>query len=116
MTDRPEVRALVKYMATPDFGHEMAKRSTGYLPPHTGTELDLIADEDQRTMAALSRDALLADQFRFDASDLMPSQIGVALMWQAMVEWFEEGPDELERIFGEVEDAWVALESGPDGS
>ena len=45
---------------------------------------------------------------------MMPRAIGTELMWGAMVEWFDQGPDELERIFAEVEDAWVALES--DGS
>ena len=71
----------------------------------------MIVDDDLRTMAELGHDALVADQLRFDASDMMPAEIGADLMWKAMVEWFDQGPDELERIFAEVEAAWVALES-----
>ena len=116
MTDRPEVRAVMEFMASPEFGQATVEHATGFIPPNTGFDLELIADGDERTMARLARDALLADQFRFDASDMMPAEIGADLMWRAMVEWFDQGPDELERIFAEVEEAWVALESGSEGS
>ena len=102
--------------AQPVFREVTVEPSIGFIPPHTGVDLESIADADQRTMAKLAHDSLVVDQFRFDASDMMPRAIGTELLWGAMVEWFDQGPDELERIVAEVEDAWVALESGQDGS
>ena len=115
LSDRPEVRAVVEFMATPEYGQVMAEAGSGFIPPHTGVDLGVIVDDDLRTMAELGHDALVADQLRFDVSDMMPAEIGADLMWKAMVEWFDQGPDELERIFAEVEAAWVALESAPNG-
>ena len=85
--------------------------------PQLGTGLDLPLERwlFEHTFPLEARYALLGDGVGVATGvDDVLMAIGTELMWGAMVEWFDQGPDELERIFAEVEDAWVALES--DGS
>ena len=52
----------------------------------------------ERHQAELINAALAADAFRFDASDLMPPEIGADLFWKAMMRYAAEGPDSLDAI------------------
>jgi alpha-glucoside transport system substrate-binding protein len=63
-----------------------------------------------RPGAAALDAALAADTFRFDASDLMPAEIGADRFWKAMITYAKEGPGSLDRILAELDAAW------PDGS
>jgi alpha-glucoside transport system substrate-binding protein len=62
---------------------------SGFLTPHTGVNSDLFGDATIRQM----NDILLgATTFRFDASDLMPAEIGAGAFWTGMVD-FTTGED-----------------------
>jgi len=67
-------------------GQMTAESGGGFIPPHAGVDLELIDDAKARTLAELSHGALQAAQFRFDASDLMPREVGADLMSPAMLE------------------------------
>jgi alpha-glucoside transport system substrate-binding protein len=43
---------------------------------------------------------------RFDASDLMPSQVGAASFWTGMVTYMQDGPDSLPTVLDEIEASW----------
>ena len=49
-----------------------------------------------RRQAEALQDALAADTFRFDASDLMPPPIGDRVFWDAMMTYVDEGPESLD--------------------
>jgi alpha-glucoside transport system substrate-binding protein len=59
-----------------------------------------------RSTAEELKAALAADSFRFDASDLMPPEIGEDLFWKAMVTYATEGPDSLDGILAQLDAAW----------
>ena len=50
--------------------------------------------------------ALADDSFRFDASDLMPLEIGAGLFWTDMMRYAEQGPSSLDSILTELDAAW----------
>jgi alpha-glucoside transport system substrate-binding protein len=47
---------------------------------------------------------LNAKVFRFDASDLMPAEVGAGTFWTGMVDYIS-GID-LDRVLAEIEDSW----------
>jgi alpha-glucoside transport system substrate-binding protein len=103
--DRPEVREVVRFLLGPDFGAEMTKPATGLLLANRRFDLDNYTPFERR-QAELLQAALSADAYRFDASDLMPPQIGADRFWDAMVDYVREGPDSLDRILAELDAAW----------
>ena len=43
---------------------------------------------------------------RFDASDLMPAEVGQGSFWTGMVEYMQSGPDSLESVLDDIESSW----------
>jgi serine/threonine protein kinase/DNA-binding SARP family transcriptional activator/ABC-type glycerol-3-phosphate transport system substrate-binding protein len=106
--DRPEVRELMRFMASPDFGAEWFPSGEGAFS--TNRRYDQTRyDAFWGAQAEVLHDALAADRFRFDASDLMPHPIGDQLFWEAMMRYVREGPKSLDTILAELDAAW------PDG-
>jgi alpha-glucoside transport system substrate-binding protein len=102
--DRPEVRELVRFFLDPGFGVEMATGG-GFLRASRSFPLEHYPPFTRR-LARLAREALAADGFRFDASDLMPAEVGADRFWAAMTTYLAEGPDSLDRILDELDAAW----------
>lgn len=100
MNDRPEVRAVMEYLATPESGEVWAERG-GYFSPHEGFDTSLYPSEPQQLAQEYLSNATL---FRYDASDLMPGEVGTGSFWTAMVE-FVNGRS-AEDVLGEVESGW----------
>src|ERR671936_1108129 len=70
--DSPAARALIKYLAGPEAGTIWAKRG-GFSSPNKNVPASAYPDAITRTTAgALAK----ASTFRFDMSDLAPSQFG----------------------------------------
>jgi DNA-binding SARP family transcriptional activator/ABC-type glycerol-3-phosphate transport system substrate-binding protein len=123
--DRPEVREVLRYLLSPDFGVEMARVSPGSIFANRRFPVDAyqICEEPDsatrscrpndltRHLAQIANDALEEDTFRFDGSDLMPVPVSVEF-WMAMVEYVGGGPDNLDELLARLESAWVALEQG----
>ncbi len=114
-TDRPEVREVMRYIASPEFGQASVDAQIGgYIPAHREFDLTTITDPRERAIAEATHRALAADQFRFDASDLMPQDVGGGPFWDGMIRWFQEGPDSIEGILGELEQTWQEHEADAD--
>ncbi len=74
---------LIEYLKTP-IAHETWMALSGFLTPHTGVNTALYNDDMTRALG----DVLLeATTFRFDASDLMPAEIGAGAFWTGMVDY-----------------------------
>ena len=81
--DRPEVRAFLEYLST-GASTEFMVRNGGGISPHQDSNLDWYAtDIDSRIAEIL----LNAETVRFDASDLMPAEVGTGTFWSAMVDY-----------------------------
>ena len=103
-SDRPEVREVVRYMLSPEYGSRLAE-SSPYLSPNRRFDVS-VYEPFERHLARLINAALAADAFRFDASDLMPQEIGGDLFWKAMMRYAEEGPGSLDSILTRLDAAW----------
>jgi alpha-glucoside transport system substrate-binding protein len=125
--DRPEVRELVRRMLDPEDGPAWAS-SGGYpfLPAHPGAigeqcevsggGVDRRTNEVWADLCAATTAAVAAGEFRLDASDLMPSEIGrpgdglgnpeVGAFLDAMEAYLDGGPSTLADALASVEAAW----------
>jgi alpha-glucoside transport system substrate-binding protein len=87
--DRPEVQAFQTYLASPDWANNKAKVSgPGWVSANTGLDVANLTSPI---------DKLAAEQFqdpeavvRFDASDLMPAEVGAGSFWREMTAWIAE--------------------------
>ena len=55
VTDRPEVRAVIEFIASPDYGHASVEAGIGYIPANTHFDLDTIPNATERRIAELTR-------------------------------------------------------------
>ncbi len=58
--------------------------------------------------AGILTDAIANDTGRFDASDLMPGEVGAGSFWTGMVQYMQEGPEALPSVLEEIESSWPA--------
>ena len=81
--DRPEVRALLEYLATPEAAAGWIERG-GFLAANKNVPVDWYTTIRTTSLAAWwPRPAT----FGFDASDLMPAEVGAGTFWTGMVDW-----------------------------
>jgi alpha-glucoside transport system substrate-binding protein len=99
--DRPEVRAVMEYLATPE-GCEVWVKTGGFISPNRSVPLDWYPSEVDRTQGEILKNA---DVFRFDASDLMPAEVGTGTFWTGMVDWVS-GEKDIDTVLQEIEDSW----------
>jgi alpha-glucoside transport system substrate-binding protein len=98
--DRPEVRRYMEYLTTGESAELWAKAG-GALFPHKDQDLSWYQTDIERTAAEL---ILNAKVFRFDASDLMPAEVGAGSFWSGMVDWV--GGTDLDTVLAEIEESW----------
>ncbi len=95
--------ALIEYLKTP-FAHESWMALSGFLTPHSGVNTALYSSD---TSKALGDVLLNATTFRFDASDLMPGEIGAGAFWTGMVD-YSTGADAADVAKG-IQARWDAI-------
>ncbi len=79
--DSETAQGFIEFLKTP-LAHEIWAAQGGLLTPHTGINPEVFATDANR---ALNEILLDATTFRFDASDLMPGEIGAGAFWTEMV-------------------------------
>lgn len=82
-SDDPDVDRLMSYLLSPDGPRAWAERG-GFYSESTGVDLDSYYTDTDRRFASLLREGR---DVRFDASDLMPSDIGSGLLWTEITSW-----------------------------
>ncbi|MEL6596487.1 MAG: ABC transporter substrate-binding protein [Pseudomonadota bacterium] len=102
--DSPAARGLMEFIKTP-IAHEVWMAQSGFLTPHTGVNTEMYAND---TLKALGDVLLGATTFRFDASDLMPGEIGAGAFWTGMVD-YTTGADASEVAAG-IQERWDAIQ------
>lgn len=100
VSDRPEVRQAMQYLATPEASRAWVE-SGRFLSPNSGTDLAWYPNQVMRAQARLLQSA---DSFRFDGSDLMPGAVGTGSFWTGMVDYIS-GRD-VEVVLQEIETSW----------
>ncbi len=100
--DRPEVRALVRYMITADSLESWIKTG-GVLSPHKdiASNLDWFPTADRVAMEILLN---AGDNVRFDGGDLMPGAVGAGTFWTGVVDYINGG--DLDTILADIDASW----------
>ena len=99
--DRPEVRALMEYFTTPESASGWLDTG-GALAAHQTATPDMYGVALERGIAEL---VAQATSFRFDASDLMPGEVGAGSFWKGMTDYVS-GAADLDTILPEIDASW----------
>ncbi len=94
---------FIDFLQTP-IAHEIWMAQSGFLTPYTEANADVFASDTQR---ALNDILTNASTFRFDASDLMPGEIGAGAFWTGMVD-FTTGAS-VDDVTGAIQDRWDSI-------
>jgi alpha-glucoside transport system substrate-binding protein len=109
MQDRPEVVSAMTYIGGPTYAETRTPLAPGggFLSPNTAQDVTVSFAGDPFG-AALAAILLSADPFRFDASDLMPGDIGSGQFWSSATD-ITAGNVTVEEGFAKVEEVWAGL-------
>lgn len=81
--DRPNVNSFMAFLASADGGRAWAEDG-GFLSQRTDVDLDqYYSDADVDVAALLQAEATT----RFDASDILPAEVGSNLLWRQITDW-----------------------------
>lgn len=100
-TNDSDVKEVMEFIGSEDFGAEWAEAG-GWLSPHATFDNSAYSDDITREVATLAQEA---DVFRFDASDLMPPEVGAGTFWDEMVSW-TAGEKDLGQALSDIEQSW----------
>ncbi len=100
--ERPEVQALQNYMSSDTGQSERAEAGGAFVSANRNVPLELFDDPVDTLSAEIFQDEDAV--FRFDASDLMPAEVGTVAFWNGMVDWIT-GAD-TQAVADGIEDAW----------
>jgi alpha-glucoside transport system substrate-binding protein len=99
--DTPEAKAVLEYMSTGP-SVELVVRNGAGISPHQDSSLDWYPTDTDRKIAEI---LLNAQTVRFDASDLMPAEVGTGTFWTTMVDYIS-GSIDLDTALQEIDDSW----------
>ena len=99
-TSDEEVAQVMEFLTSPEFGGPWAEAG-GWLSPHRTFDVEQYPDEITKQMAQIASEA---DVFRFDASDLMPGQVGTGSFWEGMIAWMSG--EDIEVVLENIENSW----------
>jgi alpha-glucoside transport system substrate-binding protein len=116
--DSDDVVNVIKDWITPDWMCTLASASGGgvapygghgvagveRLPGHKDVDLDCYESDSGKAFAGSVTEALGANTFVFDASDLMPAAVGQGSFWEGMVNWSRGTP--VSEVVDAVEASW----------
>ncbi len=95
--------AFLEFLKLP-IAHEAWMAQGGFLTAHGGVNLETYSEDSLRAQGKILQDATT---FRFDASDLMPAEIGAGAFWSGMVD-YATGASAQDVAKG-IQDRWDAL-------
>lgn len=103
-SDRPEVQAFQAYLASPEWSNNMAEVSgAGWFSANSGLDpANLESPIDQLSVELLTDPETVA---RFDASDIMPGEVGAGTFWREMTEWIASDKDD-QAVLDAIEGSW----------
>jgi alpha-glucoside transport system substrate-binding protein len=89
--DRPEVRAVIQFLTTYESVQPWIKIGGGAISPHQDSVLADYTSEIERNAA---KAILEASSARFDASDLMPAEVGSGSFWKGITDYVSGSANE----------------------
>jgi len=98
--DTPEVRQFMEFLTTWDACKSWAA-SGGALFPHQDQDFN---DYGSAIEMELAKILVNAEVFRFDASDLMPAEVGAGTFWTGMTDMVSGVP--IDDVLSNIENSW----------
>jgi alpha-glucoside transport system substrate-binding protein len=106
-SNRPEVVDFLNRFIAEDVQCEMGGvQASSRISPNVNVGPDCYANEILADASVILTDALTSGSGRFDASDLMPAEVGSGSFWTGMIEYMRGGPDNVEAVLDEIENSW----------
>ena len=100
--DRPEVRAVMEFFATPEAAEHWTQAG-GFVSPNREVPQDWYTTYPSSGLAEILAEA---DALRFDASDTMVADVGVGTFWTGVVDWIANNGEDTEAVLAEIEASW----------
>ena len=105
--DREATKAVAEYMLSENFhAAAAAMPNNARLSAHTGFDTTQYSKDINRVLGDIIADALAADAFRFDASDIMPPEVGAGSFWKEMMNLAVEGPGYIDTALENIDTSW----------
>jgi alpha-glucoside transport system substrate-binding protein len=103
MNDRPEVRAVAEFLATPQ-GLQKWIEAGSAISSNSKTPAEWYAGSYKLKVAAdiVAKSAFIG----FDASDLMPASVGAGTFWTQMVDWIKANGANTDAVLKAIDDSW----------
>jgi alpha-glucoside transport system substrate-binding protein len=99
--DRPEVRAVMQHFTTADHLKGWLKQG-GAISPHQDAKADYYGNPVEAKIGSIIQKA---STVRFDASDLMPGQVGAGSFWKLGTDYVT-GAIDINKFAEEVDKSW----------
>ncbi|HEX5094462.1 MAG TPA: ABC transporter substrate-binding protein [Acidimicrobiia bacterium] len=104
---RPEVVDFLKRFIAEDVQCEMGGvQASSRISPNVNVGADCYANDILADASVILTDSLKSGTGRFDASDLMPAEVGQGTFWTGMVDYMKGGPDSLNGVLDDIENSW----------
>ena len=105
LVDRPEVRAVAQFLATPEAAYAWIQ-AAGITSANGNAPAEWY---EGNYKASVSADIIgNGTTFAFDASDLMPPVVGQGSFWNGIVEWVTASGSNTDQVLADVESSWPA--------
>ncbi len=102
--DSDAARAFIEFLKTP-IAHEIWMAQSGFLTPYTEANTEVFPSDVQRNLNEILTEATT---FRFDASDLMPGEIGANAFWSGMVDFTTGEP--ADEVATSIQQRWDSIQ------
>ena len=103
----PEVKDfLTRFMSTDVQCAQGGITATSRISPNVNVGPDCYANAILADASGVLTEALAGGTGRFDASDLMPTEVGAGSFWTGMVTYMQDGPDSLSGVLDDIEASW----------
>jgi alpha-glucoside transport system substrate-binding protein len=103
LNDRPEVRALAEFLATPE-GLKGWITSVGVLSPNSKVPAEWYANNYKLKVANQILSGATA--VIFDASDLMPPAVGAGSFWTQISDWANSNGSNTDAVLKAIDESW----------
>ena len=106
-SNRPEVKEFLEAFISQEVQCAMGGvQASSRISPNVEVGPDCYANDILADASVVLTDALKEGTGRFDASDLMPAQVGSGSFWTGMIEYVTSGPESLDGVLADIEASW----------
>ncbi len=83
-------------------------QASSRISPNVEVGADCYVNDILADASVILTDSLASGTGRFDASDLMPAEVGSGTFWSGMVDYMKSGPDSAQTVLDDIEASWPA--------